>query len=42
MKQIVAEIEEGMDVYNYSGPVVKRCQAKAGIIKAATGYAAID
>lgn len=42
VKQIVAEIEEGMDVYNYSGPVVKRCQAKAGIIKAATGYATID
>lgn len=41
-KMIVAEIEEGMDIYNYSGPVVKRSKAKAGIIKSATGYAAID
>ena len=39
---LVAEIEEGMDLYNYSGPVVKRGKAKAGIIKAGTGYAAID
>lgn len=39
---IVAEINEGMDIYNYSGPVVKRSEAKAGIIKAGTGYAAID
>lgn len=42
VKMVVAEIEEGMDIYNYSGPVVKRSQAKAGIIKAGTGYAAID
>lgn len=42
VEQIVAEIEEGMDVYNYSGPVVKRCSAKAGIIKTATGYGSID
>ncbi|MGY6172482.1 phospho-furanose lactonase [Candidatus Mycoplasma pogonae] len=42
VKMLVAEIEEGMDVYNYSGPVVKRGEAKAGIIKAGTGYAAID
>lgn len=41
-KMIVAEIEEGMDIYNYNGPVVKRVKNKAGIIKAATGYAAID
>lgn len=41
-KMIIAEIEEGMDVYNYSGPVVKRTKNKAGIIKAGTGYAAID
>lgn len=39
---IVAEINEGMDIYNYSGPVVKRSHAKAGIIKAGTGYGAID
>lgn len=42
VKMIVAEIEEGMDIYNYSGPVVKRTNHKAGIIKAGTGYAAID
>lgn len=42
VKMIVAEIEEGMDIYNYSGPVVKRTGHKAGIIKAGTGYAAID
>ncbi|UUD37227.1 phosphotriesterase-related protein [Mycoplasmopsis californica] len=42
VKMTVAEIEEGMDEYNYNGPVVKRSKAKAGIIKAGTGYAAID
>ncbi|MXR13811.1 phosphotriesterase [Mycoplasma flocculare] len=42
VKMVVAEINEGMDEYNYSGPVVKRSKAKAGIIKAGTGYAAID
>lgn len=42
VKMVVAEIEEGMDIYNYSGPVVKRSNSKAGIIKAGTGYAAID
>ncbi|MDI4567683.1 MAG: phosphotriesterase [Mycoplasma sp.] len=41
-KMIVAEIEDGMDIYNYSGPVIKRTLSKAGIIKAGTGYAAID
>ena len=41
-QMIVAEIEEGMDFYNYSGPVVKRSKYKAGIIKSGTGYAAID
>ena len=39
---MVAEIEEGMDLYNYSGPVVKRCAHKAGIIKCGTSYAVID
>ncbi|AAZ43447.1 phospho-furanose lactonase [Mycoplasmopsis synoviae] len=42
VKMCVAEIEEGMDEYNYNGPVVKRSKAKAGIIKAGTGYGAID
>ncbi|NQZ65906.1 MAG: phosphotriesterase [Mycoplasmatales bacterium] len=38
VKMTVAEIEEGMDIHSYNGPVVKRVKAKAGIIKAATGY----
>lgn len=42
VKMIVAEIEIGMDFYNYNGPVVKRVPHKAGIIKVGTGYAAID
>ncbi|MGZ9756655.1 phospho-furanose lactonase [Mycoplasma sp. 394] len=42
VEMVKAEIEVGMDEYNYSGPVVKRSNAKAGIIKAGTGYAAID
>lgn len=42
VKLMIAEIEEGMDLYNYNGPYVKRCKAKAGMIKAGTGYAAID
>lgn len=42
VKLMVAEINEGMDIYNYNGPYVKRGSAKAGMIKAGTGYAAID
>ncbi|UUM24470.1 phospho-furanose lactonase [Mycoplasma sp. 3686d] len=42
VKMVKAEIQEGMDELNYSGPVVKRSKSKAGIIKAGTGYAAID
>lgn len=42
VKMVVAEITQGMDEYNYSGPVVRRSKAKAGIIKAGTGYGAID
>lgn len=38
IKMTVAEIEEGMDIYSYAGPIVKRVKAKAGLIKAATGY----
>ncbi len=42
-KMVIAEIEEGLDIYNYSGPVVERNKEhKAGIIKVGTGYAAID
>ncbi|ARU91899.1 hypothetical protein SCLARK_001372 [Spiroplasma clarkii] len=39
---MVAEIEEGMDIHSYNGPVVERVAAKAGIIKVGTGYATID
>ena len=38
VEMMIAEIEEGMDKYSYCGPVVQRVKAKAGIIKAATGY----
>ena len=38
---MVAEIEEGMDIHSYNGPVVKRVKHKAGIIKCGTSYAMI-
>jgi 5-phospho-D-xylono-1,4-lactonase len=31
-----ADIEEGMDRYDYSGPVIRRTEHRAGIVKAAT------
>ncbi len=37
----VAEVNEGMDKYSYCGPVIERVKAKAGCIKAATGYGMI-
>lgn len=36
------EIEEGMDIYSYCGPVVERSKAKAGCVKAGTGYGTIS
>lgn len=33
---IVKEVTEGMDIYSYAGPIVERCSAKAGLIKAGT------
>lgn len=33
----IADIEEGIDVYDYNGPVVRRTEHKAGLIKLATG-----
>ena len=33
----VADIEQGMDQFDYSGPIVKRTKHKAGLIKLATG-----
>ncbi|MGA9595023.1 MAG: phosphotriesterase-related protein [Acidimicrobiia bacterium] len=38
---IVADIEEGIDRYDYAGPIVDRSTARAGVIKAATGYGMI-
>ncbi|NJK92045.1 MAG: hypothetical protein HC904_09600 [Blastochloris sp.] len=32
----VAEIEEGMDEYDYSGPVLRRSESRAGIMKVAS------
>jgi 5-phospho-D-xylono-1,4-lactonase len=36
----VADIEEGIDIWDYDGPSVERGAAKAGVIKIATGQAA--
>ena len=35
------EVEEGMDKHSYNGPIVERVSAKAGAVKAGTGYANI-
>lgn len=35
---MIAEITEGMDTHSYNGPVIERTGAKAGLIKAGTGY----
>lgn len=37
----IDDIEEGIDRYDYNGPVVERTQHKAGLIKLATGDEAI-
>ncbi len=39
---MAAEIEVGMDRNSYNGPVVERVEAKAGVVKAGTSYAAIN
>jgi phosphotriesterase-related protein len=36
---LVAEIEEGIDAHDYSGPIVMRTLSRAGVIKIATGPA---
>lgn len=38
---LALEIEEGMDRYSYNGPIVERVSARAGVIKAGTGYQCI-
>lgn len=39
---LIADIEEGVDEHDYSGPIVKRSSGKAGVIKVATGYGVIS
>ena len=39
---LAAEIETGLDVHSYNGPIVERCSAKAGVVKAGTGYGSIN
>jgi 5-phospho-D-xylono-1,4-lactonase len=38
---IVADVIDGIDVHDYSGPLVQRSSAKAGVIKIATAYGKI-
>jgi phosphotriesterase-related protein len=38
---IVADVVDGIDIHDYSGPIVERSQAKAGVIKIGTGYCKI-
>jgi len=35
---IVAEVEDGIEINNYNGPLVRRSTSKAGVIKFATHY----
>lgn len=37
-QMMILEIEEGMDIHSYNGPIVERSKAKAGLIKAGTSY----
>ena len=39
---MAAEIEEGLDIHSYNGPIVERVPHKAGIIKAGTSYGQIQ
>jgi len=38
---LVAEVQEGLDLHSYNGPIVERTTAKAGVIKAGSSYGAI-
>jgi len=38
---LIADITEGIDNHDYSGPIVERTQHKAGVIKVATAYGKI-
>lgn len=35
---LIEEIEQGMDQNQYNGPIIDRTEARAGVIKIATGY----
>lgn len=35
---LISEIEEGMDLYSYSGPIISRTNYKAGLVKAGLSY----
>ena len=35
---LIQEIEQGMDQNQYNGPIIDRMEARAGVIKIATGY----
>jgi phosphotriesterase-related protein len=39
---LVADIEVGIDIHDYTGPIVERSTARAGAIKIGTGYGAIS
>lgn len=39
---MVADIEEGIDVFDYSGPVLRRAEGKAGVIKIASSGGRLD
>jgi phosphotriesterase-related protein len=38
---LIADVMEGIDIYDYMGPIVERSNAKAGVIKVATSYGCI-
>lgn len=42
VEMICLEITEGMDYNSYNGPIIKRSPAKAGVVKAGTGYCSIS
>ncbi|MGE5601570.1 MAG: phosphotriesterase [Nitrososphaerales archaeon] len=39
---LIADIEEGIDIHDYMGPIVQRSSARAGAIKVGTGYGMIS
>ena len=39
---LIADVEDGIDVHDYMGPIVERSTARAGAIKIGTGYGVIS